>query len=648
MTKFGRKWEYVKYFVGFILFVGLVFGAGFVATTEEQLGSAGEELLGVGPEGSTWTIVDVFTGFKTKVDASKLDSGANPNGQNTSINDGDRISVRNLGTDLFPTGTVSTTASRISSLHTFRKRSGENLVMRSVGTYMEWYEEGNDAWEVLKTGLTADKEFGFADYNINADLVSYTYFGNAVDPFFRWTGNHTLVNGALAGGEGTITVDSTTGFPSSGTIIYCGTELAYSGKTATTFTVVSAHACADNRGVAQAVEATASNPRGNIYLVANNRLFISGVASSTQAVFFSAYGNATDFSSAAIVNSSTAASPGIFNLGEGGGGVTAMVQDENAIYIFKRSIIYKATLNDSLYSLTALKSFDGKSQTTGAVNSRSVFAGGNGIFFVTPDNQIMNLARVETIDYPQIIPISDSIKPTVDSINFASSTGIVWKDNAYFSVRSVDATANDSVFVWNIRRQAWESPIIGWNVGDWTVYDDGDGEDLYWGDSATANTYKVTGIPLDNEFDVTANWRSKQYDFGAPQYLKELDNFFVEGYIADNTTLTISLLLDENGFSQTYTTNFTGTESSFLYAGLDFNLFGFHPFGYERFGSNQDQSGKKKFRVYLNKNLRRVPFYNLQVEFASDGQNQQWEVLRYGFEYRVHSQPENRSIYRAF
>lgn len=609
-----------------------------------------EPVLGVSVPDAQWVTVDQFTGYKTKQDASKLDTGANPNGQNTFINDGDKILVRDYGTELFPSdGTASTTISSVNSLHTFRKRNGENIMMRAQGSLVEWYEEGNDSWEYLKTGLTPSSTFGFADFNVNTDQYSYTYFGNAIDAAMRWTGNHTLINGGVTSTATSVIVDSTSGFPASGTIIYCGTEIAYSAKTPTTFLVVSAHACSDNEGVAEAVSTDANDPRGNIYLAADNRLFIAGVTSSSQSVFFSAYGDATDFSVQSLISSSTYSAPGIFNLVEGGGGVVGMAQDESGIYMFKNSIIYKAKLSDSLYTLSPLKGFDGKSQTNGAINQKTIFSSGNSIFFITPDNQIMALQRVEQVDYPQIVPISDVIKPTVDQMVFTSSTGIVYRDKAFFAARSSsDSAYNDTVLVWNIRKGAWESPIIGWNVLDWVVYNDGAGEDLYFGHALNPDVYHLTSTQLDNGFGFAANWRSKLYDFGLPTQQKEIENFYVEGYISDNTTLSISLLLDENGFTQTYTANLTGTETGFIYDSPEFNLFGFHPFGYERFGSSSNVSDRKKFRVYLNKNLRRVPFYNAQVEFASDGESQQWEILRFGFLVRPHSQPEKGSLYRSF
>lgn len=615
-----------------------------------------EELIGIGETDTQWFVYgnnNEFLGYRTKEDPSKIGEGENAQGQNTEMGEGDRIQIRSFGYEIFPSdATESTSTLGITSMHTFRKRSGENILMRAYGTVLEWYDESQNTWEELNDGYATSSDFGFADYNINTDLSSFTYFGNASEPFSRWSGAHTNLNGALAGAEATITVDDTTdGFTTTGTLYLCGTAVTYTGKTATTFTGASGTpACADNRGVTQAVEEFASNPRGNLYLTSNNRLFISGTTSTPQAVFFSQYGDATDFITTSLVTDTTAEDSGIFNLGEGGGAVVAMAEDEGSIYFFKRSIIRRATLTDDLYTLSTLKPFDGKSQTIGAINQKTVFTGGNGIFFVTPDRQIMNITRVENVDYPQLVPISEPIKPTIDAADWDDSTGIFFKDKAYFATKSTsDSSKNDVVFVYNFSRKGWESPYIGFNIGDWAIYSGDDNEDqLYFGEVGSPNVYKTTVIPLDKDLGVTANWRSKEYTFGLPHKQKEIQSLFIEGYIAPNADVTVSLLLDNGGFTQTYQTEISGTEDDFIFTSPSYNVFGFTAYGTERFGSNDDFTGKQPFRLYLNKDFRMVPFYNAQIEFASDGENEQWEILRYGFEVREHSQPYSRGLFRAF
>ena len=89
-----------------------------------------------------WYNYTTFTGFQTNVDPTKLPDGGNPAGQNTTINNGDKVGLRKLGYEVFPnTESISTSTNAINSLHNFRKRSGENIMMRTSSTTVEWYEE---------------------------------------------------------------------------------------------------------------------------------------------------------------------------------------------------------------------------------------------------------------------------------------------------------------------------------------------------------------------------------------------------------------------------------------------------------------------------------------------------------------------------
>lgn len=634
--------NYKKRIIGGILAL-LAVGGGGGAVVSDQMGVARTD--------ASWVTVDTFSGYQTKVDETKLPIGANGRGQNTTTNDGDRISIRENGVELFPEGTASTSDEAINTIHTFRKKDGESILMRTRSTLVEYFEETGDAWTTLKGGYTTGQEFGFADYNKTNDITSFTYFGNAVEDFSRWTGVHTTLSVTATSGASVVFVTDAGDFGNTGTIVVCGTEYAYTSKISTAFTLTGtlSAGCDSGTGVPEAVETFATNPKGNIYIAFDNRLLISGVASTTQAVYFSKYGEPTTYLNLDLVSASTDADADIFNLVEGGGAVTGLAMDENALYIFKKSIIYRVTLTDTDYTVTQLKPFDGRSQTTGLVTPGGTFSGGNEIFFVTPDNQIMSIQRVETVDFPQIVPISDNIKNTVDSLSFDATKGIVFRDKAYFACKSsTDVNFNDTVLVWNIREKTWDSPISGWNVSDFAVYDDSTGENLYLADDISPNIYRLSEEIIDDIFEVKANWRSKQFNFDTPEGLKAIDNLFVEGYISQNTTLTITLFLDEDGYTESFLTDFSGDETDYIYNSDTSNVFGLTPFGAYRFGSYDVANNKKKFRMYLNKDFRALPFYNLQVDFSSEGINDQWEVTAFGFHVRDYPQPIKRSLIRSF
>lgn len=646
----------------------VVFGGFFFLTEKESTGPTyispltqeeAADLFGADgtADSNSWQVFENFTGYETKADPQKVREGANPIGQNTFINDGDRISIRDFGYEFFPSdGNNETYAGYVSSLHTFRKRNGENIIIFSTddttSSTLFYYDNDVGSIETLETGYTTGKTFGFADHNTNVDQSSYVYFGNAEESYSRWTGNVAVLSESVTVGTTTLRVDSTTLFPTTGNITYCGQDVAYSAKTATTFTVpTTTITCASGRGVAEQVETFASAPKGNILIVLNTRMFVAGVASSTQTLFYSKIADATDFT---FSSPRSATDGGVINMPEGGGGITGLAVDEQSLYAFKRSIIKSITFTqdgEDLPVIQPLKPYDGRSQTVGATSQRCIFAGGNGIFFTTPNNEIMNISRVADYDYPQVTPISDIIKPTVNSLSFDNCAGVYWQNKAYFAVRSENSSAkNDTVLVWNTAQRAWESPVIGLNAFDFSISNLGDdeAEDLFFGSHTDPNIYKIISEPLDDTFPITANWRSREETFGRPHVTKSFDMAYVEGYITDNTTLNITWYLDEDGYTQSYTTSITGSDlSEYQYSSDSYNLFGFHPFGFQRFGSNDDFSGKKKFRIYFAKGFQRVPFHSVQIEFSSDGENQKWEILRYGYSVRVEPNGVPRNLLKS-
>lgn len=603
-------------------------------------------------EQTKWVYRSVYEGFQTKRDPEKVQPGAAVSGQNVSFNYKDRISVRQLGYSVYPaSGTALITAVPITSNHTFRRRDGTNIQVRSQTTILEYYDETSSAWVTIKGGYTTGKSFGYADYNINTDAASEMYFGNGVENYSRWTGNKTNLTSALNNLDVTVNVADTTGFPATGNITIGGTVVAYSAKAATTFTIGAwaGATIASGTGICESPTEYAGGPKGNIFITYGNRIFVAGITATPQAAYFSKYGDATDWSGATLVTASTATSAGIFNLAEGGGGIVGFSMDEKALYILKKSIVYVVTLSDNLYSLAPLKSFDGKSQTTGAIGTNAVFSSQNGVVFITPDNKIYILTRLPTIDYPQMTPISDIIKPTVDALDFSVAAGISFRDKIYIACSSVLGGKNDTVLVYNIQDNVWDLPVTGWNVADWLIYNSGTGLDqLFFSSNNSPNTFKVTTTPTDGDYDVTASAAMNQDTFGAPAVQKFCTNFFFEGYIAENTTLTGAILFNDNGYTGILNWQLKGTQSAYIFATSNINVFGENSFGVEMFGSNTDASGLRKFRVYTVNSLRVVPFYNLQVSFASAGANQQWRITNYGFKVGIYESEENRNLYKSF
>lgn len=614
--------------------------------------------MGMTPADGKWIMEPAegkFLGLMTKDDPSKIPNGATPLAVNVYHNTGDRVSVRPFGYEQFPaTATLQTALPGVGSFVVMFRRDGTGVPMYVCNGTMYWFDGVSSTWNTLATGWSND-DFGFSEFNVNTDQSSKFYFGNAVDAFSYWPSDVGYLTSALVGGEATVNVDTTYGFPASGTIKIGGTSVTYVAKTATTFTgCVGTPASATDLPVWQPIVQDAVAPRGNIYLGADNRLFISGNAYipggyvQPQAIFFSTYGDASTWANT-VVTASTATGPGVFNLVEGGGPVTAMVKDEGTLYFFKQNVVYAATLTDALYSLDTLKPFDGKSQMSGAATKRSVQVSSDKVIFVTQDRQVVGLQRLPYIDYPQMPPISYPIQPTTAAFDFSETASIVFRDLAYIACKTTsDAPFNDAVLIWNHRENIWEGIVEGWHVRDWAVYNDGGGQALYFADASAQNIFKVIGTPTDGPYPLRAIWYSKQFDFGTPGLTKDLFAVYVEGYLKGYTEMTIQLLLDEGGFTSTRTTTISGGDTAILFASPVTNWFGSTTFGSLPFGSNEENDGRRKFRVYLNIGVTSIPFYNAQLVFSSDGSNEYWEVLRFGFLVRQDTQPMRPTLYHTF
>lgn len=178
---------------------------------------------------------DFSLGLITKLDPTDLPMGAAQAGQNVMITDDSKIAP-SLGAELF--GVADTSATPIISAHTFKRADGVEIPIRSSGTIVEYYHEGTAAWENLAGSFTTGRLFGWETFNetLSNDggrIGSFVYGCNNIEPYFRWSGSYTQLNGALSGGEATITVDSVL----EDKVYYSGTA---SAVTTTTVTIATA------------------------------------------------------------------------------------------------------------------------------------------------------------------------------------------------------------------------------------------------------------------------------------------------------------------------------------------------------------------------------------------------------------------------
>src|SRR3990167_9942952 len=207
-------------------------------------------------------IISNFQGLYTARDSDDIPDGYSPDLLNVRINGSNFRG--SLGYEL--SGNRSSSSGEITSQYTYRRNDGDEVMVRvkddaTTGT-LEWYDVTNDTWYTLLESLTTAKIMGFTEFNYaNGDEdVNQMIFCNCTENMSVWTGAATRLTASVAATDTTINVVSTADFPATGTIIYNWTEIAYSAKTAATFTVASAHSSSGaDDGVAQDRKSTRLN-----------------------------------------------------------------------------------------------------------------------------------------------------------------------------------------------------------------------------------------------------------------------------------------------------------------------------------------------------------------------------------------------------
>lgn len=172
-------------------------------------------------------IVDVEkfnSGLRLLEDSASAPIGSARVMTNMIISDRNGISKR-PGTALL--GTINASVKPTKGFYIFNKAFGNlQIPVKAYDTYTEYYH-ANFGWTRLESGFTDGSEHGFKEHIRNIDNEDYLYSGNRTEDYRRWPGAYTQLNGALVGGETTVTVDGVL----KSTIIYTGTATSNAATT---------------------------------------------------------------------------------------------------------------------------------------------------------------------------------------------------------------------------------------------------------------------------------------------------------------------------------------------------------------------------------------------------------------------------------
>ncbi len=450
----------------------------------------------------------------------------------------------------------------------------------------------------------------------------------------------TLTFDTLGAGPGNVAFQiRKIAFPATGTLIYNNTEIAYTGiDTSTKFTVSSAHAAPINTLLTNIPDEYPSAPRGNRFANYLTRIIVGNVRSglardsggslqgwtSAGSAFVSKQLNPFDFGYTAT------RVPGegdVIATPYGGGDITDVVAQEDKFYIFKKDYIESDSYSQDANDLVIRDPLKAEVGSVGRV-----IKGPDDIYFVTKDNQITSIGRVQSKDLrPETENIGMPIKRLLDSYSFGQGFGIYFKNRIFIPTKSnADATNNDIVIVYNVIRKAFEGI---WDIAAFG-FTEFDGK-LYYAESNGGNVYEMftenSDFQGDDKFNIPAEFATNFYNLASSHgAYQAMNGVYVEGYIKANTEVTFKLYSDFSD-EEFLSFNFAGTEDAFVKAEGISAYLGGTPLGLRPFGTigEAGNDGRRPFYFKLYFPFQYGRYFSFG--FASDGDEYDYEISKFGF-----------------
>ena len=430
-------------------------------------------------------------------------------------------------------------------------------------------------------------------------------------------------------------------------VIINNTAYAYTGgETTTTLTGVTpdASGVATSAVVHQAVITTAnavmtsipSTFKNGLISVLNNQVFISALTSPS--VYISKVNSYTDYSSSTPRQA-----------GEGG---TLILDDNIVAFQPQESYMYVSAGTDRWYNINfelqtstvgvtyqqinALPLKTGKQQA--AQSQAFVSHMKNDIIVLTNEPTVDTFGRVaESLQTPQMVNISDSIKLDMDQYDFTDGSIFYFQYFIY-----VAAPREGLVLPFNLSTKSWEAPQE-LPISRFYIVN---GE-LYGHSYNSFESYKLfTGYadrvyPGFAGFPISAVWNFSYQNYGDRATKKNATQLYVEGYINQNTPLETLLTYEIDGCATTRLFTIDGSNNQYVCLPAEQGALGKNALGKFKLGGDGSMSYYNlppKFRVIATFNP--FSFFECNIQFAVSGTDNRAEILAFGLAvYSATEQP---------
>lgn len=321
---------------------------------------------------------------------------------------------------------------------------------------------------------------------------------------------------AYTGGEATDTLSGLSGFPT-----------ATAGDTAWQTVIVLANPSAIN-----------ANFKQDLIAVQLNQLILASTKS--QEVYIS---NNTDYTNFTLTSPRAPADPAKVNMDNY---ATCIVPIDNADQSASSlmfgggtseffQLSYKLSQDNTaeLVRMVKLKTAIG----SGLISKHAICPIKNSTAYISREPALDSLANVEKIEGKNNVPLSDPVKTDFDSYDFTNAHVIYWKRSLYIAL-----PAEGLVLIYDLMRNLWQPPQTI-PVGRFAIINDW----LYGHSAITNETYRLFTGTNDNGIFIPQVARFAYNNGGRRDRLKNLSEYWTDGYITANGVLTNTLYFGFDG-----------------------------------------------------------------------------------------------------
>ncbi len=278
----------------------------------------------------------------------------------------------------------------------------------------------------------------------------------------------------------------------------------------------------------------------------------------------------------------------------------------------------------------------------GAQSERLVGKMKNHIVFVGFDNVANFLGWISYQFVPETVDFSYPIIDDMNSYDFTDASILYHRNYIYLAIpkhgiirvyNMTDQTKQTTLSVYHpyedvdVAQQPWfwEAPITYPLSGFYVV----DGE-IYGHSYTTSESYKLfTGGSLNGQ-NIECNATFAYDTKGDRTQSKGSNEIWVEGYIAQNTTLTATVTGDMGTFGTSQTRTIDGSDSSIVSYGSGAHSLGTNSLGTEPLGGYKITASTLPAWFHVSLTYPQVSCYLEQISFDSNGVDLSWQLVAFG------------------